>query len=249
VTATSETDEVALLQLEIETGWVSDPDGRLVRSRTPECRPVPLLTVGAGACGLCWALSSDVPAPLDAALADALAATAPPEVTPTVGWAPGTAGTLVDLLAGVGALAAPGRGPAYLVPAGLRGPGGPDLVAGGRGDEERLRGMMPEHDRSTLAEPWTVALVDGRVAAVCETSRSAPTSVEAGVWTYEPYRRRGLAAAVTAAWACQVAGRTAFYSTSEDNLASQGVARRLGLRPLGQWWTVYGAEPVGPPGA
>jgi RimJ/RimL family protein N-acetyltransferase len=46
-----------------------------------------------------------------------------------------------------------------------------------------------------------------------------------------------------------VAGRTAFYSTSEDNLASQGVARRLGLRPLGQWWTVYGAEPVGPPGA
>jgi hypothetical protein len=46
---------------------------------------------------------------------------------------------------------------------------------------------------------------------------------------------RGLAAAVTAAWSAQVADRTAFYSTSEDNLASQGVARRLGLRPLGQW--------------
>jgi GNAT acetyltransferase len=249
VAATSKIDEVALLRLEIETGWVTDPDGRLVRSRTPEWRPVPLLTVGAGAGGLCWALSSEVPAPLAAALADALAATAPPDATPAVGWAPGTAGALVDLLAGVGALAAPARGPAYLVPAGRRGPERPDLVAGGRGDEERLRGVMPEHDRTTLAEPWTVALVDGRVAAVCETARSAPTSVEAGVWTYQPYRRRGLAAVVTAAWACQVEGRTAFYSTSEDNLASQGVARRLGLRPLGQWWTVHGAEPGGPPGA
>jgi hypothetical protein len=249
VAATSKIDEVALLRLEIETGWVTDPDGRLVRSRTPEWRPVPLLTVGAGAGGLCWALSSEVPAPLAAALADALAATAPPDATPAVGWAPGTAGALVDLLAGVGALAAPARGPAYLVPAGRRGPERPDLVAGGRGDEERLRGVMPEHDRTTLAEPWTVALVDGRVAAVCETARSAPTSVEAGVWTYQPYRRRGLAAVVTAAWACQVGGRTAFYSTSEDNLASQGVARRLGLRPLGQWWTVHGAEPGGPPGA
>lgn len=248
MTATSEIDEVALLRLEIETGWVTDPDGRLVRSRTQEWRPVPLLTVGAGAGGLCWALSSEVPAPLAAALADALVATAPPDATPAVGWAPGTAGVLVDLLAGVGALAAPARGPAYLVPPGLRGPGRPDLVAGGRGDEERLRGMMPEHDRTDLAEPWTVALVDGRVAAVCETSRSAPTSVEAGVWTYQPYRRRRLATEVTAAWACQVAGRTAFYSTSEDNLASQGVARRLGLRAIGQWWTVHGAEPGGPPG-
>lgn len=120
-------------------------------------------------------------------------------------------------------------------------PDGVELVGGGDGDEDGLRGVMPEADRATLLEPWTVALVDGRVAAVCETARSAPASVEAGVWTYEPYRRRGLAAAVTAAWSAQVVGRTAFYSTSDDNVASQGVARRLGLRQLGQWWSVLRA--------
>jgi hypothetical protein len=243
------TDAIALLRLEIETCWVTGADGRLVRSRTSEWRPVPWLTVGAGAGGLCWALSSGVPGPLAAAVAAVLDATDPPGPTPAVGWAPGTAGTLLDLLARAGALRPPERGPAFLVPAGLPVPGGVDLLDGDGGDEERLRGLLPEHDRTTLLEPWTVALVDGRVAAVCETSRTAPGSVEAGVWTYEPYRRRGLAVAVTAAWASRVADRTAFHSTSEDNLASQGVARRLGLRPLGQWWTVYGAAPGGPPGA
>jgi RimJ/RimL family protein N-acetyltransferase len=234
-------DTPALLRLEIETGWMTDADGRLVRSRTPEWRRVPWLTVGAGAGGLCWALSSELPAAVAAPVADVLAATAPPDATPAVGWAPGPAGRLLDLLADAGALRAPSRGPAYLVPSVLRGHGGVELVPGGEGDEERLRGMMPERDRTSLLVPWTVALVDGQVAAVCETARSVPTSVEAGVWTYEPYRRRGLAAAVTAAWSAQVAERTAFYSTSDDNLASQGVARRLGLRPLGQWWSVYAA--------
>jgi hypothetical protein len=46
---------------------------------------------------------------------------------------------------------------------------------------------------------------------------------------------------VTAAWARLVSDRTAFYSTDWDNVASQGIARRLGLRPLGQWWQVSGA--------
>ena len=83
-----------------------------------------------------------------------------------------------------------------------------------------------------------MALVDGDVAAVCETARSAPSSVEAGLWTYEPHRRRGFGAAVTAAWSTLVTDRTAFYSTSWDNHASQGVARALGLHPIGHWWQV-----------
>src|SRR5262249_21006821 len=77
---------------------------------------------------------------------------------------------------------------------------------------------------------------------VCETARSTPVAVEAGVWTYEPHRRKGLAAAVTATWAGLVDGRTAFYGTSWDNHGSQAVARRLGLMPLGQWWQLYRRE-------
>jgi predicted GNAT family acetyltransferase len=104
-------------------------------------------------------------------------------------------------------------------------------------DAAWLHGRLPERDRG-LTAPWVVAIADGEVAAVCETARSAPTAVEAGVWTYEGHRRRGLGTAVTAAWSALVADRTAFYSTSWDNVASQGVARRLRLRPLGHWWQV-----------
>lgn len=234
-------DAAALLRLEIATCWLTGDGGRLVRSRTPEWRPVPVLTVGGGAGTLCWALSSEVPAAIATAVAGAVAATTPPATTPAVGWAPGSASTLLDLLAGTGALRPPERGPSYVVPGALPVPVGVQLVAGHDGDEESLRGMMPERDRTSLLGPWTVAVVDGQVAAVCETARSAPRSVEAGVRTYEPYRRQGLAAAATSAWATQVSGRTAFYSTSAGNLASQGVARRLGLHPLGQWWTVHWA--------
>jgi RimJ/RimL family protein N-acetyltransferase len=97
---------------------------------------------------------------------------------------------------------------------------------------------MPDDDRERLDPPWAVAMVDGRVAAVCETARSAPSSVEAGLWVYDEYRRRGLGTAVAAAWASLATERTAFYSTNHDNLGSQGVARRLGLRPLGYLWHV-----------
>jgi RimJ/RimL family protein N-acetyltransferase len=114
---------------------------------------------------------------------------------------------------------------------------GIELRASPEHDAGSLRGLMPEEDRG-LGEPWVVAMADGAVAAVCETSRSAPGSVEAGVWTYEPHRQRGLASAVVAAWSTLVTDRLAFYSTSWDNVASQGVARRLGLRPLGDWWQV-----------
>jgi predicted GNAT family acetyltransferase len=98
---------------------------------------------------------------------------------------------------------------------------------------------MPDIDRQNLRQPWAVVVVEGHVAAVCETARSAPASVEAGVWTYDQYRRRGYGTAATAAWTTLVADRTTFYSTSFDNIGSQGIARRLGLSPLGHWWQVH----------
>lgn len=91
--------------------------------------------------------------------------------------------------------------------------------------------------------PWAIALDGTRVVALCHTSRADRTAAEAGVWTHPDSRRRGHAAAVTAAWA--VVARqdhgVLLYSTSEQNLASQGVARRLGLRPLGWIWQIHPA--------
>jgi hypothetical protein len=228
-------DDLALLRLELETLWITDADGRVICSRTPDRRPAPLLVVAAGTSGICWAVSTAVPAEVEREIADALSTTSPNMV---VGWTPDSADPLLENLARVGPVAEPEGGPSFVVPSDLHPTGAIETRPGADRERDRLVERMPEADRAALSEPWSVALADGQVAAVCETARSAPASVEAGVWTYERYRRRGYAAAVVATWATTVRDRTAFYSTSWENVASQGVARRLGLRPLGQWWQV-----------
>lgn len=231
--------QTRLLQLELETLWAVDERGRL-RAR-PEAPPsVPLLAVAASNHGLVWACASIVPDELAAAVDDVLATTVPGTVV--LGWEPETAAALLALLLSTSPLGDIERGPSFLVTQPPPVPSQIECWTGGDADRERLADLMPEADHA-LRAPWAVAIIGGRVAAVCETARSAPGSVEAGVWTYDNHRRQGLGTAVTAVWATLVAGRTTFYSTSFDNLGSQGIARRLGLRPLGQWWQVNGAEP------
>jgi hypothetical protein len=101
---------------------------------------------------------------------------------------------------------------------------------------------LPDHFLSikftTVAElwrPWCIALVDGQIASIVETVRTGPRGVECGVNTAPAFRRRGCAAAATAGWARLEAqsGKSRFYSTDRSNVASQGVARRLGLAYVG----------------
>lgn len=77
-------------------------------------------------------------------------------------------------------------------------------------------------------------IVDEQIVATCESSREDARSGEAWVQTSPAFRGRGYARQVTAAWArvLQQQGKLPFYSHRADNLASQAVARGLGLRPF-----------------
>lgn len=79
--------------------------------------------------------------------------------------------------------------------------------------------------------PAFVTLHDGVGVSACFSSRIGPLAMAAGVETLPEFRGRGYAASATAAWgaAVRATGRIPVYGTSWDNLASQGVARTLGL--------------------
>jgi predicted GNAT family acetyltransferase len=79
------------------------------------------------------------------------------------------------------------------------------------------------------------ALAHGEVVSVCHSARLSSRAAEAGVETLAPFRGHGHASRAVAAWAIAIRemGRVPLYSTSWDNAASQGVARRLALRLYG----------------
>ncbi|GAB3916461.1 GNAT family acetyltransferase [Microlunatus endophyticus] len=86
--------------------------------------------------------------------------------------------------------------------------------------------------------PWAMVIDGNRVLSICHSARLAPEGVEAGTWTVDDARGRGLAAAATSAWAraCRALPGFVFYSTDINNRASQRVAARLGLPLIGQLW-------------
>jgi RimJ/RimL family protein N-acetyltransferase len=83
--------------------------------------------------------------------------------------------------------------------------------------------------------PWCALLEDGVVASICFAARLGKRGADAGVATAPAFRSQGYAAAATAGWAAHpaLAGHVLGYSTTAENLASQRVAQRLGLRTIG----------------
>jgi GNAT superfamily N-acetyltransferase len=106
---------------------------------------------------------------------------------------------------------------------------------------ELLRGGLDEWLPDVAAGlPMLATIEDGRAVSICTSVRATAIAHTAGVETVPDYRGRGLAAKTVAAWAAAVhaTGATPFYATTFDNIASQGVARRLGLQLVGAEFSV-----------
>ena len=146
---------------------------------------------------------------------------------------------LREALAQHAPIASETSGPAYRFPATIPRPKG--VVRLTAANRDLARATFPWLcDEFNDWQPCSVQVVDGAAVSVCMTSRLAAPAAEAGVDTLPAFRGRGYAAAVTAAWGAAIreSGRIPIYSTSWDNVASQGVARRVGLIMFGADTTV-----------
>ena len=125
-------------------------------------------------------------------------------------------------------------GPAYCFPSGLT--RSSQAIRLTEANRDLARDTLPWlYEEFAEWHPCFVLVSDGKAVSACYSSRIGDRASEAGVDTLPEYRGRGYAAIVTAAWGAAVrsSGRVPIYSTGWSNLASQGVARKLGLRLFG----------------
>ena len=151
----------------------------------------------------------------------------------------------LSLLAEVAGVTAIRAGPLFRFPEVIANP--PGCVEIDAGNAGLLMGSLDEWVEDVEnGALMAAALEDGRAASVCATVRANATVHCAGVGTAQDYRGRGFAARAVAAWAGLVRadGAEPYYATTFDNVASQRVAHRLGLRPIASEFSLYGETPL-----
>ena len=222
------------MRVDAEAAFTYDARGRMLLTNEP-CmdarRPAPRLFVGRTLMGLIVRVGASVPD----MLAEQVLATLSRERS---------ARDLREPLAGAAALRstlAPVEtataGPSYRFPESLVAPrAGAEVIPLTLANRDlAAETYLWLYDEIRDWQPCFAVVRDGAAVSICFSSRVGARAAAAGVDTRAEFRGRGYASAVTAAWAAAVraTGRMPFYGTAWDNLASQGVARRLGLVMFG----------------
>jgi GNAT superfamily N-acetyltransferase len=143
-------------------------------------------------------------------------------------------GRYLNILGSAGRVTAMRAGPLYRAPAPPPGQGPATRITAA--NASLLSGGLDEWLPDVAAGlPMCAVIVDGRAVSLCASVNAARGAHAAGVETLPAYRGRGLASQAVAAWAQAVLDddATPFYATTFDNVASQGVARRLGMELVG----------------
>ena len=218
-------------QLQLETLFVLDGDGRIVSTREPDAAAGPAFFLVRDEHACAWAVHRDVPFEVARELV-ALARTEPPlgELTDS----PTHADTYVARIGG-----RIDSGPVFTFPPTIAAAEGVGVITDLAQLERHFRGWTV--DELPERSPIFGIIEDGHAVSVCFCARRTTAAAEAGLETASNFRGRGFGAQVAAAWGRAIwdSGRLPLYSTSWGNVASLGVARRIKLQPCASDWSLY----------
>jgi RimJ/RimL family protein N-acetyltransferase len=227
-----------LLALQIDTLFRPTPDGRLRCVNEAGDPPAPRFFLGRTRDGNLWRFHVDLPARVVERL-EAICQAEP--VTMEFTTPPRQAAAIRAVLAEHAPVQEEYRGPAYWIPPGASPSAAAVLIT------DSNAAVLQVHFPWLLATPSyrdvgpvAATVIAGQAVAVCFCARIPGGATEAGVETVESQRGRGYAAAAVARWAAAVRamGCLPLYSTDWQNLASQGVAHKLGMVCYGEDWSV-----------
>lgn len=225
-----------LLQIQVEALFCSTAEGRLCCNNEPGEPLAPRFFMGRTAEGNLWRYRDDLPAAL---LREVDACCRAEPVSRDLAERPVHYEAIRAALARHAPIRSEQRGPAYWCPPPAQLPG--EVVLIGPTNAHMLQGsfagVLPYMHGGA---PVVAIVIDGRVASLCWCARITRRAAEAGVETVPGYRGLGLATRAATGWVAAIyqRGLLPLYSTSWENLASQGVARHLGAVLYAENWSI-----------
>lgn len=226
--------ELDLMEMQIEALFTHDDCGRIVTINETEGGPAPRFFFGRTREGNLWRVRHDLPRDITQRLEE-LAIEEP--AGSDMRAMPRQFDAMLASLVEAGEARVGHVGPAYRFPDDLDAPVGVTRITASNANLLRsMPAYLADVERGLVAyEPRLAVIEDGVAVSICNSARLTDRAAEAGVETLANYRGRGYASRVVTAWALAIreTGRIPLYSTLWDNLASQAVARSLGLIAYG----------------
>ncbi len=232
-----------LIDIQISALFISDAQGRLCYIREPgyeeaDLDPAPRFFMGRTLHGNVWRFRHDLPDAVVYAV-DQVCRSEP--IAVNLADPPRQAAAIHAALNEHAPIIEEERGPAYWIPDGVH--AAADAVLISEGHAHLLEAHFPwtiTSPSNFRTGPLAATIVEGRAVSICFCARITPLAAEAGVETVEAFRGQGYASAAVAGWASAVQqrGLIPLYSTSWENAASQGVARKLGMVQYGDDWSL-----------
>ena len=223
---------IELMKIQVEALFTQDEDGCLRHINEPwgDMKPAPRFFFGYTNEGSICKFRHDLPDSVVAQLKEVAAAS----MSMNFQKIPKNHRQFEDILQRHAPIDRVGVGPAYRFPEHITPP--TNVIHLSNEDARLLKGDLTDiRPELNSPHPCLAIIEDSQVVSICRSVRVSARAHEAGVETLAGYRRCGYATSVVAAWALAIRALNLIplYTTSWDNVASQGVARRLDLVQYG----------------